>query len=218
MSRIIRPRRIALCAVAVALTTASVAPSREPAVDRLESLNRALARESGWTAGFDQEFTPVGMTIGEEATGRVWLSWPDRALFHTGEPVRQMMGLSGRTVRLIDLEDETCDERVLTDREWERIPLAAVLDPRGALVHFDVADDGERGIVLIPREPGGVDRVEVVLGDDGLPLEITIRDPQGAVNRLGFSGWERAEGPPLRLWLPTPPDGVECVADPGALD
>ena len=218
MSRTLRPSRFALCAVALAVATASVALSQESAMDRLESLNRALAREAGWTAGFEQDFVPVGMTAGEEATGRVWLAWPDRALFHTGEPVRQMMGLSGRTVRLIDLEDETCDERFLTDREWERIPLAAVLDPRGALVHFDVADEGERGIVLTPKEPGGVDRVEVVLGDDGLPLEITIRDPQGAVNRLEFSGWVRAEGPPRQLWLPPPPDGVECVADQDALD
>lgn len=218
MLNTLRPRRIALCVVAVVVATTSVAPSQESPQDRLESLNRALARETGWTAGFEQEFVPVGMTVGEEARGRVWLAWPDRALFHTGVPVRQMMGLSGRTVRLIDLEDETCDERLLTDREWERIPLAAVLDPRGALVHFDVANDGEKGIVLKPKEPGGVDRVEVVLGDDGLPLEITIRDPQGAVNRLEFSDWERAEGPPRRLWLPTPPGDVECVADPGALD
>jgi hypothetical protein len=218
MTAILRLTRTALSVAAVAVATVAGAADREPPVDRLESLNRALAREVGWTAGFAQSFVPAGMTVGEEARGRVWLSWPDRALFHTGEPVYQVMGLSGRTVRLIDLGDGTCDERLLSDREWERIPLAAVLDPRGALVHFDVVDDGAGGIVLTPREPGGVDRVEVVLGDGDLPSTITIRDPQGAMNRLEFSDWSRADGPPEQLWLPAPPNGVECVTEPDALD
>ncbi len=141
-----------------------------------------------------QEYIPAGMTMGEEATGRVWLAWPDRALFHTGEPPFRLMGLQGRTVRLVDLHDETCDERTLSDREWERVPLAAVLDPRGALVHFDVVDRADNEIVLIPKEPGGVDRVEVDLGEDDLPDEVTIWDPQGAVNRLRLLRLEDGEG------------------------
>lgn len=191
--------------------------SQEPALDRLDSLNRALARQAGWVADFKQESIPVGMSK-EVAKGRVWLAWPDRSLFLTGEPPYQKMGLSGRTVRLIDLRDETCDERVLTDREWERIPLAAVLDPRGALVHFTVADQDDDGIALIPKEPGGVDRVVVKLGGDDLPFEVTILDPQGAVNRLRFTNWNISAEPPEGLWLPTPPEGVECTVDPGALD
>lgn len=156
--------------------------------------------------------------MGEKAAGVVWLAFPDRALFHTGIPPFRLMGLSGRTVRLVDLEDETCDEHELTDREWERVPLAAVLDPRGAELHFTVEEFGSEGIVLIPREAGGVDRVEVTLGDLGLPIEVVIRDPQGAVNRLSFESWEPSAEPPDGFWLPTPPSGVECVADPGALD
>jgi len=194
------------------------ASSQESGLDRLESLNRALADEEGWTAEFAQEFVPVGMTMGEEAKGRVWLAWPDRALFHTGEPPFQMMGLSGRTVRLIDFGDETCDERLLSDREWERIPLAAVLDPRGAQVHFIVDGQGASGITLTPKKSGGVDRVEVILGEDGLPTEVTILDPQGAVNHLVFSSWRPSPSPPDDLWLPSPPTGVECVVDQGALD
>lgn len=210
-------RTVWIAAWLVFCVSVSGVRGQEPELDRLEALNRALARESGWVADFVQESIPVGLSK-EEAKGRVWLAWPDRALFHTGEPPYQMMGLSGRTVRLIDLRDETCDERLLSDREWERIPLAAVLDPRGALVHFAVVDRGERGITLIPKEPGGVDRVEVELGVDDLPLEVTILDPQGAVNRLRFAKWEPSDGPPEDLWLSNPPDGVECVTDPGALD
>lgn len=215
MLRFLRPAWIAGWVVLCALVPG--VRGQEPELDRLEALNRSLASEAGWVAHFIQESIPVGLSM-EEAEGRIWLAWPDRALFHTGEPPYQMMGLSGRTVRLIDLRDETCDERLLSDREWERIPLAAVLDPRGALVHFTVADRGESGITLTPKEPGGVDRVEVVLGADDLPLEVTILDPQGAVNRLRFTDWRPSEGPPDNLWLSTPPDGVECVTAPGALD
>jgi len=202
----------------VALGVAAEVHSDEAGARQLEVLSRALASHQGWSADFDQEYIPAGMSMGESAVGRVWLAWPDRALFHTGDPAYRLMGLSGRTVRLVDSADETCDEHVLTDREWERIPLAAVLDPRGAQPHFGVESGGERGIVLIPREPGGVDSVEIVLGVDGLPAEVVIRDPQGAVNRMRFSGWTPAPAPPDGRWLPEPPSGVECVADPGALD
>ena len=194
------------------------ASTEDRGLDRLESLSRALSSEAGWQAGFEQEYIPAGMSMGEEAIGRVWLAWPDRALFHTGEPPFRLMGLPGRTVRLVDLHDETCDEHVLSDREWGWVPLAAVLDPRGALVHFNVAEHSDVGIVLTPKEPGGVDRVEVILGNDDLPVEVSIWDPQGAVNRLTFSGWSAVDEPPEGEWLPAAPADVECATDPGALD
>ncbi|MEE4273520.1 MAG: outer membrane lipoprotein carrier protein LolA [Thermoanaerobaculales bacterium] len=192
--------------------------SDEAGAQRLEALSRVLAGHQGWSAEFDQEYIPAGMTMGEPAAGRVWLAWPDRALFHTGDPPYRLMGLSGRTVRLVDSADETCDEHVLTDREWERIPLAVVLDPRGAQLHFGVDDGGDNGIILTPKEPGGVDSVEIILGDDDLPTEVVIRDPQGAVNRMRFRGWAPTAEPPGGCWLPEPPSGVPCVADQGALD
>jgi hypothetical protein len=195
-----------------------IATAQDRALDRLDDLGVALSAEATWTAEYEQEYVPAGMTMGEEAEGRVWLAWPDRALFHTGAPPRRLMGLLGRTVRLVDLDDRTCDEHRLSDREWERVPLAAVLDPGGAQGHFDVVGHGETGIALTPKEPGGVDRVEVILGEGDLPAEVTIRDPQGATNRLIFSGWEAAEEPGQGRWLPSAPDGIECVADPTPLD
>ena len=195
-----------------------MATAQDVALYRLEALSRALSSDAAWRADFEQEYIPAGMTMGEEAAGQVWLAWPDRALFHTGEPPFRLMGLQGRTVRLVDLNDRTCDEHQLSDREWERVPLAAVLDPRGALVHFDVVELSEAGIVLIPKEAGGVDRVEVILGDDDLPAEVSIWDPQGAVNRLVFSTWKGLKAPPDESWLPAPPDDVECVTDPGPLE
>ena len=156
--------------------------------------------------------------MGEKAHGQVWLAWPDRAIFHTGEPPFRLMGFQGRTVRLVDLPDETCDEHQLSDREWERVPLAALLDPRGALVHFDIVAGIDAGITLIPKEPGGVDRVEVILGEDDLPDEVSIWDPQGAMNSLVFSSWTESMEPPDGAWLPQSPANVECTTDPEPLD
>ena len=199
--------------------SAGESPSPEElGVDRLEALNHALSRQVGWSSDFQQEYLPVGMTFGEEVAGRVWLAWPDRALFHTGDPAERLMGMKGRLVRLVDLADGTCDEHQLTDREWERVPLAAILDPRGAAVHFGVLAVGGSDLVLTPKEAGGVDRVEITLGTDGLPVRVVIIDPQGAENRLSFGRWTSGEGPPEGRWLPAPPSGVECLADRGALD
>jgi hypothetical protein len=124
-----------------------------------------------------------------------------------------MMGLEGRLVRLVDAGVPSCDEHRLDDDEWARVPLAAVLDPRGAVDRFTVLEHGDHGFVLVPREPGGVDRVEVVLGEDDLPDEVVVIDPQGATNRLRFADWYGAVGPPDGSWLPEPPPGLECVSD-----
>ncbi len=214
-------RRLRVAAAFVLTVTAfgvSDVQGQGRAMDRLEALNQALSGSSAWHAEFDQEYIPVGMTTGEKAHGQVWLAWPDRALFHTGEPPFRLMGFQGRTVRLVDLPDETCDEHQLSDREWERVPLAAVLDPRGALVHFDIIEGTDAGIILIPKQAGGVDRVEVILGEDNLPDEVSIWDPQGAVNCLEFSGWTRSKEPPDGAWLPAAPANVECATDPGPMD
>jgi hypothetical protein len=185
---------------------------------RIDELRRTLAGEPAWAADYRQEYVPAGMTIGEEAAGRVWLSWPDRALFHTGSPPVRLMGLEERLARLVDVEAGSCDEHRLSDREWERFPLAALLDPSGASEHFELADAGDAGLVLRPRETGGVDRIEIELGGDGLPAEVVIVDPQGATNRLRFVDWRSIDGPPAGEWLPAVPPGFECVADPGALE
>lgn len=211
-------RSVAAAVLLAVVLGVSSSEAGEPPIDRLESLNRSLSSEAVWLADFQQEYIPAGMSLGDEAAGRVWLAWPDRALFHTGDPPVRLMGLQGRSVRLVDLGDRTCDEHQLSDREWERVPLAAVLDPRGALVHFDVTDHDGVDIVLTPKEPGGVDRVELVLGGDGLPREVLIRDPQGAVNRLTFTEWRAASEPPNGVWLPAVADDLECVTDRGAMD
>jgi hypothetical protein len=205
-------RRIAVTALVVSAICGTALPQDQGMVE-LAALGDALRRAEAWQADYAQEYVAAGMTAGEVVAGVVTVAWPDRALFRTGDPVTQMMGLEGRTVRLVDLEIPSCDEHVLGDDEWARVPLAAVLDPAGAVANFAVLANGDNGFILVPRVPGGVDRVEVTLDDRSLPAEVRIVDPQGATNRLEFTSWTAGSAPPQNRWLPDPPSGLECVAD-----
>ena len=189
------------------------AAAQDPGMAALESLGGALRGAEAWQAQYRQEYIAAGMSAGEQVAGVVLVAWPDRALFRTGDPATQMMGLDGLVVRLVDFEAPSCDEHQLDADEWARVPLAAVLDPRGAVDRFTVLENGERGFVLVPHEPGGVDRLEVVLGDDHLPEEVVVVDPQGATNRLRFTEWRKSDGPADGSWLPDPPPGLDCIAD-----
>jgi hypothetical protein len=198
----------------IILTAAAAASSPETAPDRLAALGRVLRSRPIWSANYSQEYLPAGMTVGETERGTVWVSWPDRAQFRAGDPVVRTMGMEGRRVRLLDLDVPSCDDHRISDDEWVRIPLAAVLDPQSAVDRFTVLDTGNRGFALVPRQPGGVARVEVELGADSLPASVVITDPQGATNSLVFEDWSEAGLPPGGLWLPEPPTAVECVVEP----
>ncbi len=197
----------------VLVAVGSVAQAQLTAMEQLEMLGRSLRSQPGWTAEYHQEYLSVGLTIPEVTEGMVWVAWPDQAHFRFGQPEVRRLGLDGRMVRLVDFDLPSCDDHVLSDDEWARIPLAPVLDPSAALDRFTVIDLSGTGFVLVPREPGGVARLEVELGSDGLPARVTIVDPQGAVNRLDFRDWRPALDSPEGGWLPPPPDGVECVND-----
>ncbi len=194
-------------------STIATAQSADPALDRLQNLGTMLKTRGVWTADYSQEYIPSGMTIGEIVEGEVWVSWPDHALFASGEPVLRWMGLSGLDVRLLDLENQTCDDHFLTVEEWERIPLVAILEPGRATDRFRVEATGERGLSLTPREPAGVDKVTIEIGDDGLPRTVVVHDPQGATSSFDFKDWQPAEAPPEGNWLPAPPEGIDCVSD-----
>jgi len=182
-------------------------------VARLEALGEAMRRHEAWTAEYRQEYVAPGMSAGEEQSGEVWAAWPLRALFVARDPEARALGLDGRRVRLVDFEVGSCDDHQLTDEEWQRVPLAALLDPRGTSAQFsvEVAPGGE--IVLEPRSPGGVMRVEVSLDATHLPVLFVVVDAQGAVNRVRFSGWSPSPSP--ASWVPEPPPGVVCTDTEG---
>ena len=204
--------KIGVAAAVIGALAATVAAG-SGGMEALEELGGALRSAPAWHGEYRQEYISAGMSSGEVLDGTVLAAWPDRALFHTGDPTTQLMGLDGRVVRLVDLSVPSCDEHLLDDDEWARIPLAAVLDPHGALDHFTVLGHGEHGFALVPREPGGVARLEVVLNDANLPQEVVVIDPQGATNRLVFTNWRSSDGPPRGSWLPDPPPGLDCVGD-----
>jgi hypothetical protein len=206
-------KKVVLSVAVVAVVLTSGLGAQETGVAVLETLNSRLRGAPAWQADYSQEYIAAGMGAGDEVSGVVVVAFPDRALFRSVEPEGQMMGLEGRLVRLVDLGVPSCDEHWLDDDEWARVPLAAVLDPRGAIDRFTILDHGESGFVLVPREVGGIDRVEVVLSEDDLPDEVVVIDPQGAINRLRFTSWRATDGPPEGQWLPEPPPGLECIGD-----
>ena len=212
---LMRQAVISIAAIVVSIAAAPGATEEGSGLAALQALSSALQGGSAWQADYNQEYIAAGMGAGDEVSGVVVVAWPDRALFRSADPTTQIMGLEDRLVRLVDLEVPSCDEHLLDDDEWARVPLAAVLDPRSAVDRFTVLDHGERGFILVPREPGGVDHVEVILGGGDLPDEVVVVDPQGATNRLRFTGWHPVDGPPDGQWLPEPPPGLECVGDDG---
>jgi outer membrane lipoprotein-sorting protein len=178
--------------VAVTGALAASAAAGSGGMDALQQLGSALRSAPAWHGEYTQEYISAGMSSGEVLVGEVLAAWPDRALFHTGDPTTQLMGLDGRVVRLVDF---------------------SVLDPQSALDHFTVLEHSEHGFALVPREPGGVARLEVVLNDANLPQEVVVIDPQGATNRLRFTDWRSSDGPPGGSWLPDAPPGLECIGD-----
>lgn len=216
-----RPKRLTpiLAAVIVAAAIGPAPAAASPAhrtsaaaIRLLGRVGRALRSGTVWTAAYRQEYIAAGMTAGETASGTVWLSWPNRALFRSAGPRGRIMGFEGRRIRLLDFESRTCDDHVLTEDEWLRIPLAAVLDPASATSRFSVSLDTDHRLVLRPLRPGGIARVELTLDRRFLPSSIVIVDPQGAVNRFEFRGWAKRTAPPEGGWLPAPPAGIVCTA------
>jgi len=201
---------IGIPAVLVACQSASAEQSS--GIDRLERMARKLKTHTAWKGQYHQVYLPAGMTQGEESSGTVWLAWPDKAMFQTDEEPGRITGLDGRVVRLIDLEVPSCDQQELSDEEWAQMPLAAAIDPQGALDHFAVLALDEQGVALIPKALSGVARVEVVMNAEDLPRQVTILDPQGATNTFSFDSWKARELGPPKGWLGQPPPGLNCVS------
>ena len=111
-------------AAAVIGALASTVAAGGGGMEALEELGGVLRGAPAWQGEYRQEYISAGMSSGEFFVGEVRTACPDRALFHTGDPTTQLMGLEGRVVRLVDLSVPSCDEHLLDDDEWARIPLA----------------------------------------------------------------------------------------------
>lgn len=202
-------RRMLTAAVLVAAAATTIGADDDPAIERLTALGEAMRSQPVLSSEYVQVNLPAGMSLGDEVRGRVWVSWPDRALFVWGDPEVGQMGLDGRRTRVLDRETGTCDDHHLTEEEWQQVPLAAVLEPAAAMDRFVVIARDHGGFDLIPRESGGVDRIEVELDGESFPTRLVITNPQGGTNTFEFGGWKVADAP-RQGWLPDPPRGVEC--------
>jgi len=202
-----------LAVIFMTLVASTAFPDSGGPVSILEELGALLKSREAWKASYVQEYIPAGMDLGEEVSGELRIAWPDHALFLQKEPEKRSMGLEGRRLRLVDFEALSCDEHILSEEEWQRVPLIAVLDTRQALEHFSILKGDSGAILLLPHEKGGVERVELSLGPKGLPGTLIIRDPQGAISTFHFTGWKAVKKPAGESWLPEPPEGVGCVGD-----
>ena len=203
--------KLAVAGVLGVLVAVCSAVADDDSLGKLVALRAALQAEAVWQVPFTQEYVPAGFSEGDRVTGQLWLQWPDRMLFVSGEPPVQWLGLHGRQVRLLDLDAETCEDHRLSDQEWERIPLVAVLDPQRAVELFSITAGADGEIVLLPSGRSDLERLQLAVAENGLPLELVVHDGQGSVNRFLFEGWEAAES--SVEWIPQPPDGVACFGE-----
>jgi hypothetical protein len=200
--------------VAGGLLTSAVGAAAGAADDpmaTLVELREALQAETAWVVEFDQEYIPAGFDDGDRVTGRLWLAWPDRMLFVSGDPPVQWLGLEGRWTRLIDLDAGTCEDHRLTDEEWERIPLVVVLDPQRAVELFTITSSPDGAVVLLPAQRSDLERVQLRVDAAGLPLELEVHDGQGSINRFDFGTWSPASSDVA--WIPEPPEDVSCFGE-----
>ncbi len=202
-------------AIVVAAVTIGVLPvsvcAEDDAMAALVDVREALRSVATWKVPFEQEYIPAGFTEGDRTSGQLWLQWPDRMLFVSGSPPVQWLGLEGRRTRLLDLDAGTCEDHVLTDEEWERIPLVAVLDPQRAVELFTIMQGPAGEIVLLPRQRSDLERIELTARDNGLPAQLKIHDGQGSVNIFEFQTWSAADSEVS--WIPEAPDNVSCFGE-----
>lgn len=177
----------------------------------LERLAATLQEAPAWKAEFSQVFLPAGLSRGSEEHGVVTFAHPSRLRFdYTTEPPR-VFAVDGSLARMVDPEAGTCHAVTLSEGAWASLPLAALSDPGSLRAHFQVEEASGR-IVLIPRNLSPeLARVEVSLGEDGLPQLVVIEDGSGNRNQFRFSRWKRVKKVETGLFAPNLPGQPPCL-------
>lgn len=184
-----------------------------PAPDALDRLAGALRASRGWRAAFVQEYIPEGFDTGTTDRGTLTLAPPARLRFDYASGAPRIFATDGSVGRLVDPGAGTCDAVRLDAGVWARLPLSAVLDPGAARRAFVVEASGA-AIRLVPREPTpDLARVEVTVGSDDLPHDVTVWDASGNRNRFAFSGWRPEREPPAAFFQPSLPGSGPCAPE-----
>ena len=195
--------------VIIATVFLALAPVAAPSAE-LQRLSTALRTSPAWHAAFSQTYTPAGFDEGTSDAGTVVLAPPGRLRFdYTGAEPR-VFAVADGIAREVDPGAGTCDAFRVGGGVWDRLPLAALLDPTATVKSFETVVVGEV-LRLTPREPSpDLASIEVTLGAAGLPATLAVRDGEGNRNLFSFSAWQAVAVPPAATFAPALPGKPPC--------
>jgi outer membrane lipoprotein-sorting protein len=193
----------------ILLALAPVAPTSTPPAE-LQHLATAMRGAAAWKATFTQTYTPSGFDEGTSDAGTVVVAPPGRLRFDYLGAEPRVFAVDEGVARQVDPGAGSCDAFRLDGALWDRLPLAALLDPAATVKSFDAV--AVAGVLrLTPREPSPeLASIEVTVGPSGLPATVVVRDGEGNRNLFSFSGWVAVAVPPAASFAPALPGKAPC--------
>jgi outer membrane lipoprotein-sorting protein len=176
----------------------------------LDAVVKKLASVKAWQASFTQEYVPAGFESGSKDTGSVTVVAPAQLRFdYTGEGTR-VFAVDHGTVRMVDQGNGTCDAIRLDQGAWQRLPLAALLDP-GAATHAFVVVGSGATLTLTPRAPTPeLTRLVVEVNNDHTVRAIDVFDDSDNRNRFVFGPWRPVSLPVAGFFQPALAGATPC--------
>lgn len=178
----------------------------------LESLIALLTKNPAWEAKFSQIFVPAGFSTGVEEKGVFTFSHPSRLRFDYTTHPKRIFALDGAQARLLDVEVRTCQAYTLGEGAWAALPFVVLTDPGAMAQLFVVEGEGPRFVLRPRKELPEVARVELVLGEDGLPQQLTVVDLSGNENRFVFKQWRKRRKIEAHFFSPSLAGGPPCTS------
>lgn len=165
---------------------------------------------------FSQEVTDPDGRIVEEASGRVYLSLPDRFRWDYTDPYEQIIVADGRRVWLYDVELEQVTVRDQSEAAKDS-PMLVLADTALMDEFFETEElgrrDGYQWLRMVPKDEESQFRsVEVAVESDGLRCMI-FHDRFGQKTELTFTNLERNADLDEDKFQFTPPEGVDVIGD-----
>lgn len=179
----------------------------------LDAIGDALRRAAAWRVEFTQTYVPAGLETGTTEAGSLTVVAPDRLRFDYSGGGSRTFAVDGTVARLVDPVAGTCDAVTLDRGRWERLPLAALLDPAAARASFAVETAPGR-IRMTPRTPDPeVGEVIVAIDRASLPTAVTIVDAAGNRNEFRLRNWSEVAAPEPSFFQPHLPGAAPCRPD-----
>lgn len=165
---------------------------------------------------FSQVVTDPDGRIVEEASGRVYLSLPDRFRWDYTDPYEQVIVADGRRVWLYDVELEQVTVRDQSEAAKDS-PMLVLADTALMDEFFKTEElgrrDGYQWLRMVPKDEESQFRsVEVAVESDGLRCMI-FHDRFGQKTELTFTDLERNVDLDEGQFQFTPPEGVDVIGD-----